>query len=198
MLDWLSKELLETYCFSNIDEDRTRSKEVIINGRSYIKYGVECATTVVALKYKVFDPSINRHKFVILYGIARQNPGDLIITAEEGKEIAMENALINPVMKVEYMNDLFHNSNLIDSETYSGDYSPVEISPEYMNDPDAFTVNLFMRAYVAGLPVKFVNTKQELKSLNKDLKLYNRKTGMKSNEYYHQYYVDFRNKFMKD
>lgn len=169
MLDWLSKELLETYCFSNIDEDRTRSKEVIINGRPYIKYGVECATTVVALKYKVFDPSINRHKFAILYGIARQNPGDLIITAEEGKEIAMENALINPVMKV-----------------------------EYMNDPDAFTVNLFMRAYVAGLSVKFVNTKQELKSLNKDLKLYNRKTGMKSNEYYHQYYVDFRNKFMKD
>ena len=169
MLDWLSKELLETYCFSNVDEDRTGSKKVIINGRTYIKYGVECATTIIALKYKVFDPSINRHKFVILYGIARQNPGDLIITVEEGKEIAMENALINPVMKV-----------------------------EYMNNPDAFIINLFMRAYVSGLPVKFVNTKQELNLLNKDLKLYNRKSGMKSNEYYHQYYIDYRNKFMKD
>jgi len=145
MLDFLRKELIDQYVYSNIDEDRNCVKSVRINGRLYDKHGVDCATTAVALIYKVFDPSINRSKFAVLVGIARQSPGDTVLTLEMGEEIATENAMINPVMVI-----------------------------EYPNEPDENAIYCLVRSYIVGLPIQFVKTKQEMEEEGRDMSQYNR------------------------
>lgn len=165
MIDWLTKELINEWYWNNIDEDRSCIKSERINGRLYDKYGVDCATTAVGFEYKVFDPSINKYKYAILIGFARQNPGDTVLNKKTGYEIASENALINPsIMLVE------------DNEaTEDFIYSIID-------------------AYVLSLPIKFIKTKSELIKENKDLNIYNR--GKNANDYYSNYYCDFKKKFM--
>ena len=94
MLDWTKKKLVRKYHYSNVNDDRQCIKSVNINGRLYDKHGVDCATTAVALEYKVYDPSVKQFKIAILVGIARQNPGDIVLDKELGIEIATTNAMI--------------------------------------------------------------------------------------------------------
>ena len=118
-----------------------------INGRLYDKHGVDCATTAVALYYKVYDPSFKHYKFAILVGIARQHPNDSTITEEIGEEIATENAMIDPVMVIEY--------------------------PHKVHDDIIYNL---LESYVGGLPIQFVKTRSEIKAEGKDVTLYNRGT----------------------
>lgn len=168
MLDWLRKEIINEYHYSNIDDGRNFAKPVRINGRLYDKYGTACATTVVAFECKVPVQSVKQFKYILLVGVARQNPGDLFISEEEGIQIAEENALTNPIMKIEY------------------DESPNEQG-----------IYFLLKSFVNTLPLQFVYTKQELIELGKDVKKYNRKSTMKDMEYYHNYFVDFMKKFKK-
>lgn len=164
MLDWSTKTLVRKYYYSNINDDRECTKSVRINGRLYDKHGVDCATTLVALVYKVFDPSVKHNKTIVLVGIARQNPGDTVLDLDYGIEVATENAMIDPVMKVEYNDDI--NDNV---------------------------VYCLLKSYILGLPVKFVKTKQELQEEGKDLNMFDRK---KTENYYNNYYNDFKKLFL--
>jgi hypothetical protein len=157
MLDFLRKEFLNQYVYSNIDEDRQCVKSVRINGRLYDKYGVDCATTAVALVYKVPVYGVKQFKTVILVGIARQNPCDSIITLEQGAEEATQNALINPIMRIEY-------------DHFPGD------------EP----INLLLRSYVLGIPCQFVKTTDEIKANGKNPSDYNRQKKLNKyyTEYY--------------
>lgn len=163
MLDWSRKSLVKKFHYSNINDNRECSKTVIINGREYIKRGVSCATTAVALVYKVYDPSVKRNKIAILVGVARQNPGDVIISKEEGIEIATENAMISPVMQV-----------------------------VYNEEPTAQTMYFLLTSYVSGLPITMVKTAQELLAEGKNLKTYNRKNNNVDKKYLN-YYKDCLN-----
>ena len=145
MIDWLDKELVGIYYYSNVNENRKTTKSVRINGRLYDKHGTDCAVTVVGLLYKVYDPSINHNKYAILVGTARQNPYDTVIDVETGVEIATENAMINPVMNAEY------NEEVNEDTMYS-----------------------LLEAYVSGLPIQFIKTKTEIELEGKDIKNYNR------------------------
>jgi len=145
MINWSMKELMSIYSYSNINDDRKCTKSVRINGRLYDKHGVDCATTAVALVYKVFDPSIKRSKFAVLVGIARQSPGDTVLIPEIGEEIATENAMINPVMMI-----------------------------EYSNKPNDDTIYNLVSSYIIGLPIQFVKTKEELQNSGRDINQYNR------------------------
>ena len=167
MIDWLTKELINEWYWSNIDEDRSCIKSERINGRLYNKYGVDCATTAIAFEYKVYDPSDNNYKYAILVGFARQNPGDTVLDEEIGYEIASENALINPSIM------------LIENNEATEDF-----------------IYCIIEAYVLSLPIKFIKTKSELINEKKNLNLYNR--GKKVNDYYLNYYNDFKVSFLKN
>ena len=145
MLDWSMKELVSIYSYSNANEDRKCTKSVRINGRLYEKHGVDCATTVAALLYKVYDPSVKCNKFAVLVGIARQNPYDTVLKEEIGEEIAIENAMMSPVMQVEFPNEVDEN-----------------------------TIYCLVRSYILGLPTQFVKTRQEIEEEGKDISKYNR------------------------
>ena len=145
MLDWTNKKLVRKYHYTNANDDRNCVKSVNINGRLYDKHGVDCATTMVALEYKVYDPSIKQFKTAILFGIARQNPGDIVIDEELGIEIATTNAMINPIMTIEY--------------------------PKH---PSERVIYYLMSSYVLGLPIQFIKTSKELVEEGKDLNQYSR------------------------
>lgn len=145
MLDWTKKKLVRKYHYTNAYDDRNCVKSVNINGRLYDKHGVDCATTAVALEYKVYDPSVKHFKTAILVGIARQNPGDFIINEETGIEIATTNAMINPIMTF-----------------------------EYPKRPSEKIIYYLLASYVLGLPIQFIKTAKELADEGKNLNDYAR------------------------
>ena len=165
MLDFLRKKFIGQYVYSNIDTDRQCVKSVRINGRLYDKHGVDCATTFAALVYKVSVCGVKQFKYVILVGIARQNPCDNVLDKKIGAEIAIENAMINPVMSVQY------SDNVTEEIIYE-----------------------LVSSYSAGLPIQFVKTRQEIVEEGKDLLDYERKVNHDS-AYYDKYYADFKNIF---
>lgn len=132
-MDFLTKELIGVYSYTNMNEDRTDVKRVVIKGRTWLKTGTATATTVVSLLYKSYNPSVKRNEYVVLMGVARQNPGDVVLDKEHGYEVAMENALMSPVAIYNFEHEI--DKDFIDS---------------------------IMKNYVASLPVKFIKTRQEL------------------------------------
>ena len=100
--DFLTKNLIRTFDWNNLGQNRSTLEEVCINGRKYVKTGVTTATTVVGNLYVVYDQSVKRNKYVLLVGIARQHPNDLQVKRNEGIEIANLKSLDTPVMQIEF------------------------------------------------------------------------------------------------
>lgn len=156
MLDLLRKELIDEYYFSTVNKDRKSIKQERINGRLYEKYGVECAVTLYAMKYKVPIPGNKQFKYVVTIGLAKQHPCDSIISLEEGIEIAKTNALTNPIFSMTFDEDV-----------------------------DKDTIVMMMSSYYAcNIPVQFVKTTQEIKAQSKDKNQYNRINNDYYDDYY--------------
>ena len=100
--DFLTKNLVRTFDWNDLNQNRSIFGEVCINGRKYLKTGVATATTVVGNLYLVYDRSVKRNKYVLLVGIARQHPNDLHIKRNEGIEIANLKSLDTPGMQIEF------------------------------------------------------------------------------------------------
>ena len=100
--DFLTKNLVRTFDWNDLSQNRSISEEVCINGRKYLKTGVTTATTVVGNLYLVYDQSVKHNKYVLLVGIARQHPNDLQVKRNEGIEIANLKSLDTPVMQIEF------------------------------------------------------------------------------------------------
>ena len=100
--DFLNKNLVRTFNWDALCQNRSISEEVFINGRKYLKTGVATATTIVGNLYLVYDQSVKHNKYVLLVGIARQHPDDLQVKRSEGIEIANLKSLDTPVMQIEF------------------------------------------------------------------------------------------------
>ena len=100
--DFLNKNLVRTFNWDDLCQNRSISEEVFINGRKYLKTGVATATTVIGNLYLVYDRSVKHNKYVLLVGIARQHPDDLQVKRSEGIEIANLKSLDTPVMQIEF------------------------------------------------------------------------------------------------
>lgn len=146
-MKYSTKELVGEYSYSNANENRELCKNVVINGRTYIKTGEFTATTVVAFQYKVWNPSVNHNEYVVLMGVARQNPGDVVLDKEMGLSIAAENAMIDPQAVLKF---------------------PVKLDEDY--------VLYMMQAYTEPYCDTFVKTKEELLLTNDSIKRFNRST----------------------
>lgn len=101
-LDMSTKELVHTYSFNNIYSNRAAQKESVIKGRTVIELGTKTATSFVGNLYRVFDRSVKSFKYLLLVGVAKQNPDmfnpDYVITEEDAEEVAALNAILNPVL----------------------------------------------------------------------------------------------------
>lgn len=133
MLDFSNKEFVRSFTYSNLKNDRHVCKDEVILGRKHTKHGIACATTMVCDCWKVYDPSVERFRYVYLAGVARQHPKDILVKYSDGVEIAHEKAMTDPVMKLVF------------------------------DDPVAFEyIEWMMQQYVNMLPIQLVKTKKEI------------------------------------
>ena len=100
-MDFLTKDLLKTFYFTTINNERMDYKELVVNGRTYYKFGKYQAVTMVGNLYKVYDPDVESFKYMLMVGVAKQHPRDLKITKKEGFEIANEKAYACPSIVIE-------------------------------------------------------------------------------------------------
>ena len=132
-MDFLRKDFVDSYFYTDFNKNREYSKEVVINGRKHLKFGTYTATTIVANIYKVYDPSVESYKYVALFGISRQHPCDVKVTKEEGIELANIAAHSKPFMTCQF-----------------------EEKPNY------HTFKYMADIYLHSMPKQFIKTKQEI------------------------------------
>lgn len=94
-----TKEWVRSYAFNDIYTNRNDERRKVIKGRTTIELGTRIATSFVGNLYRVFDSSVESFKYLLLVGVARQNPDyDSPISVEEAEEVAAINSLLNPVL----------------------------------------------------------------------------------------------------
>ena len=95
-LDFLRKDLVETFYFTNVNDNRTYVNREIVNGREVDVRGQVCATTLIGRLYRVYDPSVESYKYILHVGVANQGNADAVVDVDEEYEEAYINALMNP------------------------------------------------------------------------------------------------------
>lgn len=105
-MDFLGKELIGTFYYTDMFSNREGAKRVVIDGREFYRGGTYQAVTMVGNLYEYYDPIVEHHKKFLMVGMAKQHPCDLTIDKNTGYEIANENAHVNPcfIMEVDDMN----------------------------------------------------------------------------------------------
>ncbi len=104
-MDFLRKDLVRTFAYTTMNEYRGMERQVVVNGRTYVKLGQAQAVTLVGNLYKCWDPIVKSYKYVLMVGVAKQHPCDLKITKQEGYAIANENAYASPSIVMEVAKD---------------------------------------------------------------------------------------------
>ena len=87
-LDFLRKDLVETFYFTNVNDNRTYVNREIVNGREVDVRGQVCATTLIGLLYRVYDPSVESYKYILHVGVANQGNADAVVDVDEEYEEA--------------------------------------------------------------------------------------------------------------
>lgn len=167
-MDFSQKEIIGIYHYTDVNDNREDAKSVSINGREYLKFGNYTATTVAAIQYKVFNPSVGHSEYITLMGVARQNPGDITLNEELGYELATENAMVNPAAVFKYAKECSED-----------------------------TIYSLMESYVNGLPKVFIKTRQEILANGNDLSRFNRNTR-NDGDYYSEYYKEYKKHFFRN
>lgn len=100
-MDFLTKDLVRTFVYTTMNDCRCMDRNVVVNGRTYVKLGQAQAVTMVGNLYKCWDPIVKSYKYMLMVGVAKQHPCDLNITKKEGYAIANENAYASPSIVME-------------------------------------------------------------------------------------------------
>ena len=96
-----TKELIKTYSFNDIYNNRNDEHVKTVKGRTVIELGTRTATSFVGNLYRVFDSSVKSYKYLLLVGVAKQSPyWNYPIEVEEAEELAAINAQIKPMLKL--------------------------------------------------------------------------------------------------
>lgn len=117
-----TKELIKTYTYDDIHTDRRGERVKVVKGRTVIELGTKAATSFVGNLYRVYDYSVKSYKQLLLVGVAKQPlSGDFTDNEFEDNmyEEAMENAWINPMVKI--VLDDIEDSNVPINEDYFND-----------------------------------------------------------------------------
>lgn len=101
--DFLTKELVDSFSYTTITKDREAYSDVVIDGRSYTKWGTLQAVTIVGNLYEDF-----RGNRILMCGVAKQHPCDTKVNKQIAYEAAQAHAMFNPDIVInnvpEYIN----------------------------------------------------------------------------------------------
>lgn len=148
-LDFLNKEEVNSFLYSSINEDRIKCKNVVIDGRTYTKWGKEQIITLMGIMFKARNNDTGMSSYFVTVGMSKQHPEDLHNDKKVAMETARINALTNPVIVMYDVSSTFDNYNF----------------------------KRMMEAYVDTMQLDFVMTKDELRKkkeaeFNKDWEFY--------------------------
>ena len=107
-MDFLGKELVCSYDWSDFNKERKHISKEIIDGRTWFKTGRYCSTAFVGDIYKLNSDSDESFKYIMLVGISRQHPNERKGSKNEGIEIAAQNAKTDPIIIMKFMNVPFY------------------------------------------------------------------------------------------
>ena len=136
MQDFLSKELIGSYDWSDFNKNRNHITRENIEGRVWFKTGKYTSTAFVGDVYKLDVSSDEPFKFVMLVGMSRQHPNERKATKKDGIDVAAINAKLEPFMVTKYVN----------VPTYK-DFAQI------------------CESYINNLPFQFVRTREEAKNI---------------------------------
>ncbi len=96
------KRLVAEHTLSDIRSERRCEKETVSEcGRRFVTTGKKCSVTFGVKIYKMNGPSVNPLKrYLMLVGVARQNPIDIKDDLELAEETAFEHAMTDPIITV--------------------------------------------------------------------------------------------------
>lgn len=103
-MNYLAKEFVCSYDWSDFNKDREHITREIINGRVWFKTGKHTSTAFVGDVYKLYTSSDEPFKYVMLVGMSRQHPSERKATKNQGIELAATNAKMDPFMVTKYVN----------------------------------------------------------------------------------------------
>lgn len=118
MQDFLGKELVCSYDYSDFNESRNHTTQEIINGRVWLKTGKYTSTAFVGDVYKLDVSSDEPFKFILLIGLSRQHPNERQASRKEGVEVAAVNAKFTPFASMRFMNVPTYDDFRTICETY--------------------------------------------------------------------------------
>ena len=105
MLDFLRKQIVDTFEFSNVATNRNFEKKVLVNGRTAV---MTCTAPIAVMEgalYKVYDHSVKSFKYVLHVGIGEQDVHENITShIEELREKATESMIMSPVITMTFDN----------------------------------------------------------------------------------------------
>lgn len=133
--DMTTKEFVRSYSFNDIYCDRKAERSKVIKGRTVIELGTRVATCFVGNLYRVFEPSVESYKYLLLVGVAQQNPNyDSLVSVEEAEEAAAIKAFTNPVLTY-ILDEPLSEDSFIDLSLVLRDSKPVVLikTPEEKN-----------------------------------------------------------------
>jgi hypothetical protein len=126
-MNYLEKELVRSFDWTDYGKNRSIEKRVKINGRVYYKQGDYTVTSIVGDLYRVYDHSQEQFNYVMLIGVARQHPNDEKISFAEGIEKAALNAKMNPDMVLKFAHKVNWEYFRELAENYVYNYLPKEL-----------------------------------------------------------------------
>lgn len=108
-LDFLNKTEINSFVYSSIDKDNATCKNIVVDGRTYTKWGNLQIVTFVGMMFAAKNKDTGKTENFIMVGISKQHPQDIIHNKRIATEVARENALLNPVMILYNVSPFFDN-----------------------------------------------------------------------------------------
>lgn len=124
-LDFLTKELVCSYSYSNSRLDRNFTKQIELNGRQYVKCCQDTFTVLMGQLYRLNDSS-----YLLLVGKCRQEPFDLDPDIKEIEEMSSFNSFDHPVIMVEFDHEITNDEFYELAEWYISNQKRSELYTE--------------------------------------------------------------------
>lgn len=124
-LDFLTKELVRSFFYTNVRLDRDFTKEVELNGRLYTKYCQDTSTFLTGHLYKLNNG--NDGSYLLLVGRQRQLPNDLNQDTSKLEELSSTNSFSHPSIMVELDHEISYDEFCALAEWYIGNQKRSEL-----------------------------------------------------------------------
>ena len=108
-LDFLNKTEVNSFVYSSINNDAVDCRNIVIDGRTYTKWGKLQTVTFVGTMFSAKNKDNGKTEYFVTIGMSKQHPMDLCHDRKLATAVARENSLIDPIMIMYNVSPNFSN-----------------------------------------------------------------------------------------